>query len=125
MLRERACDFSLCPGSSVVTSEGWVGWPLWASSYLRPGRGSVGVLVHLHPDLVDGVAGPLEQFLKNVLGGALQRQSPVRGQLASGSFHPCCAPMLWQSQLLRHTEQVPCTTVDMAIEWNDVRGLQD
>lgn len=92
--------------------------PLWASSYLRPGRDSVGVLVHLHPDLVDEVAGPLEHFLKDVLGGALQRQ------LASGSFLPCCALMLWQPRLLGHTEQGPSATVDMAIEWNDVRVLQ-
>lgn len=53
---------------------------MWASSYLRPGRDSVGDLVHLHSDAVDAVAGPFDQFLKDVLGEALQRQSPVWGK---------------------------------------------
>lgn len=52
-----------------------MGCPAWASSYLRPGRDRVGGLVHLHPDTVDGVAGPFEQYLKDVVGEALQRQT--------------------------------------------------
>ena len=46
----------------------------WASSRLNAAPDGVVSLVHLHPDPVDGVVGPMDPLLDHVLIGALQRQ---------------------------------------------------
>lgn len=71
---------SLDSGPSLVISGSWVWSPLWASPHLSLALDGVGGLVHLAPVQGGGIVEPTDRLQDDVLGGVLQRQSPVLGQ---------------------------------------------
>lgn len=88
---------SLTSGPTPVTSGSWV----WASSHLSLALDGFPVLTHLSFVPIEGKSEPVSQLLDAALVGALQRQSPLPGQEASGApgitsgedaHHPFCSP---------------------------------
>lgn len=74
---------------------------MWASSHLSLALDGFPVLTNVSLVPVEGISEPVSQLLNAACVGALQRQSPLPGQEASGALaitsredahHPFCSP---------------------------------
>lgn len=96
-LRKTSPYFCLNAWLFQVFSGSWVWRMPRLSSHLNPSVDYCFGLVHLYSVPLVVEVGLIGQLVDNVTSKPLQKQSWVLSQKASGTLHPFCCPMQWET----------------------------